>query len=99
MKLKPHDILKHLGFDIEEDGVDINPNDALFVTSALKLAGKTINLENIKTDDLESLHIDLAGLVAAWNKEDAVKWNPESAPKILVSIRSILKVYFGYELK
>jgi len=36
MKLKPVEILRYLGFDIPEDGIEINENDAYLVTSALR---------------------------------------------------------------
>lgn len=53
MKLKPKDILDYLGFNIPEEGIEINPNDAYLYTHLLFLLGKTIDPIRIPSAELE----------------------------------------------
>lgn len=52
MRIKPHEILQKLGFNIGEDGIEINPNDAYLYDSMLGLVGATISVEGIPDADL-----------------------------------------------
>ncbi|MFM0158536.1 hypothetical protein [Paraburkholderia sediminicola] len=40
MTLTPHEILKHLGIDVPQERITINPNDAFLYTTLLSLLGK-----------------------------------------------------------
>lgn len=51
MTLTPHEILKMLGFDIPEDGVCINPHDAMFHQQMLGLLGTTISPQLITEEE------------------------------------------------
>ena len=97
MILKPHEILNALGFDINEDGVEINDNDAYLHQKILKLVGATLDVNHIPENDLLKLHGDLAGLVAAWRKERPVSSNGQSAEKLRVLIRCILEQHYNIE--
>ena len=100
--LPPHEILNAMGFNVNEKGVEINSNDAFFITTALRLAGSTIDIEKIPIEKLKELHIGLAGLVAAWEKKDSAEWkdgNGGSEPKLRANIKAILKTYFHFETK
>lgn len=55
MRLKPHEILQKLGFNIGEDGVDVNPADAFLHDNILGFMGATINAAKIPDADLRSL--------------------------------------------
>jgi hypothetical protein len=95
MKLMPHEILNYLGFEVREEGVEVNENDAFFISAALKLTGGTINIEDIPSEDLKDLHTGLVGLVAAWNQKDASEWNETSEAKLRAHIRAMMKTHFG----
>lgn len=47
MKLSPVEILKHLGFEVPADGVEISPHNAYFMTAALQFAGQTIDPDRL----------------------------------------------------
>jgi hypothetical protein len=52
LKLSPVAILKHLGFDVPEDGVEISRQNVFFITTALQLVGQTINVDQLHDADL-----------------------------------------------
>lgn len=62
MRLKPKEILDLLGFNIPEEGVEIEGHDAFFVSKALSLSGKTMSVDLIPDDDLRTLHAVLSAL-------------------------------------
>lgn len=97
MLLKPHEILKHLGFDVPEEGVYINPNDAYMHATALRLMGKTMDAESIPSADLEQMHTGLAGLVAMWRKEDPVQITENSVLKLRLTVEVIMSHTFKYQ--
>lgn len=78
MKLSPVEILKHLGFDVPQDGVEISGNDAYLVTSALRLAGQTIDIDRIPDAELAGMHARLAGIVNTWSAAGMI--NPLAKP-------------------
>ena len=65
MRLKPHEILQKLGFNIGEEGVEVNSADAFLQDSMLGLMGTTINATNIPDADLRSQKRSCAFLVGA----------------------------------
>jgi hypothetical protein len=69
MHLSPADILKYLGFDIPEEGIDINPADAYLYTTALRLTGETMNVSHISDEKLTELRGGMEGVVAMWAKQ------------------------------
>ena len=93
MKLKPHEILNHLGFDIGEEGVEINSNDAYFITQVLMLSGRTLDLDNIPTKDISTLKTVLTDMVAVSRNEPERDIN-SSTTKFVSSMRAILKITF-----
>lgn len=104
MKLKPTEILKHLGFVIPEEGIEINENDAFLLTSALKLAGKSIDVDKIEDAELAEVHGGLAGIVSGWSAAGQIApmaVNHTASPESLLKLRStlavVLKVNFGHQ--
>ncbi len=103
MKLKPVEILKYLGFDIPEDGVEINENDAYLVTSALRFAGESIDFDRIEDSQLAELHRGLAATVAGWVKSGQIAPMAvsESAPSSdsVLKLRATLNVLLAVSFK
>ena len=56
IKLFPLDSLKYLGFDRSAEGIIINPEDAQLHSQALRLIGRTMNVDDIELDALRELH-------------------------------------------
>ncbi len=96
MKLKPHEILNHLGFDIDEEGVYINENDAFYCSESLRLVGKTLNVDNIPEKELSELRNRLSGLVSTWTGKPPGKENESPLLKLKVSIQVIMQQTFKY---
>jgi hypothetical protein len=95
MKLAPVEILKHLGFTVPVEGVDINPHDAFLHVTTLQAVGATMNIMAVPKETLEGLHFGMAGLVSAWRgSEPATTVNEESLAKLQMTIASLLKVYY-----
>lgn len=95
MLLTPHEILNHLGFDVPENGVRINPDDAYLITTALKLIGRTLNVNAIPENKLDELHNGLAGIVAALRNEKPAAQDEDSALKLRIMIEAILAYDFN----
>ena len=91
MKLTPVEILRHLGFDVPEEGVDINPFDGYHHANLLRLIGSTMSINSITDSDLTSHHNTLRFLGGAGEKE------PDAyALSILrASIGATLKLSYG----
>lgn len=53
MHLTPHEILKHLGFDIPPEGVEVSSGDVFLHTQMLKLLGRTMSVDAIPLDELQ----------------------------------------------
>lgn len=87
MKIKPHELLKYLGFDIPEEGVDVNDVDAFFHTESLSLLGKTISTESITDEQLASLRNGMVGVVAA----HGVTASPQITDQELLRLRALIK--------
>lgn len=78
MRLTASEILTHLGFDIPEGGVEINPHDAYLLTTALQLAGKTIDVDRIPEADLAQMRVGTFAVARAAN--DAMGLPPLPEP-------------------
>lgn len=63
IRLKPHEILQKLGFNLGEEGVVINPNDAFLCDRTLGLIGATIDVGKVSDVDLTLLRRSCAFLV------------------------------------
>lgn len=96
MLLTPHEILKHLGFDVPGEGVRINPNDAYMHATVLQLVGRTMNTEAIPQSELEQMHAGLAGLVATWRNEEPSPITDTSVFKLRTTVKTILSDTFKY---
>ncbi|WP_020405857.1 hypothetical protein [Hahella ganghwensis] len=108
MKLTPTEILQHLGFDISNDGIEINENDAYLITSALHLVGKSINTDQIPDAELATLHCGTAGLVFGCSESglispigDTIKEMPsgESLMKLRATLDLLLRVTFKHHIQ
>lgn len=96
MLLKPHEILKYMGFDIPEEGIEVNGNDGYLHSETLKLIGATLDPQRIPEKDLFALHCGMAGIVAVWKKEDPAPTNQNTALKLRAQIRANLKVTYKF---
>ena len=103
MKITPTEILKHLGFDVPEEGVEINPNDAYLTVTALRLVGESISSDSIQESKVRELHASLTGIVSEWAQAGLVlpiKVNEEPSEESLMKLRAmlktLLKVYFKH---
>lgn len=68
IRLKPHEILQHLGFQVGEEGIETNPNDAFLITEVLRSLGATMSVDRIPESQLRDLHRScrfLAGVTPA----------------------------------
>lgn len=92
MKLKPHEILQKLGFNVGEEGITINEHDALLIDSTLRLAGSTIDLDRLSEKDLFPVHEGLAGLAASWNNEQPLASDPERLAMLRTTLKLTLKL-------
>lgn len=95
MKLSPSDILNYLGFAIPEDGITINPNDAFLHSEALRLLGRTLNVDRIPLEDLCNLHHGMAEMIAAWRGDSPTEPSDNSLKKLRVTIAVLLRQYYG----
>ncbi|BCN13360.1 hypothetical protein RPSD_52450 (plasmid) [Ralstonia solanacearum] len=87
MKLTPYEILKHLGINVPQDGLHINPHDAYLHLTLLRLLGEQMSVGAIKESGLTELHI---GLYGAHRGPGAVV--PEADSETLRSLRATLHV-------
>ncbi|MDD2661736.1 MAG: hypothetical protein PHY54_18960 [Methylococcales bacterium] len=94
MRLTPSEILTHLGFDIPEKGIDINPYDGFLVTESLHLIGQTMNVAAIPDSDIANMHTGLAGIVAMHRAEEPLPLSDDSILKLRATINALLKVTF-----
>lgn len=101
MKLSTTEILKHLGFDIPSDGIEINSNDAYLTITALRLAGETISTDRIPYDKLAELHRGTVGIFTGWVAQGLVKPisnlptdSEESLEKLRATVNVLLKITF-----
>src|SRR6516164_5933064 len=62
--MTPQEILKHLGFDVPDEGVRINPADAFLTAESLRLLGATLDVERVTDADLAALR---SGIVKEWS--------------------------------
>lgn len=85
MILKPHEILKQLGFDVPEHGVEIAPDDANLTRSSLALVGKTMDVDRITTSDLSTLNEGLLD-VARSRDLPAPRADEESLEKLRTTV-------------
>lgn len=87
MKLTPHEILKHLGINVPQDGLDINPHDTYLHATLLRLLGEQMSVDAIRESGLTELHI---GLYGAHRGPGAVV--PEADSETLEKLRATLRV-------
>lgn len=79
--LKPHNILQSLGFDIPEEGLEINDDDAFLYIKILALMGETIDIDSIDDETMFQAHLALSGLVAARRGEEIAQPTNDSIPR------------------
>ncbi len=85
MTLTPDTILKHLGFDVPPEGVEINPDDVFFHAAMLTALGKTMALQRATDDELGAMLAGLAGIVSEW------RGTPTATPGMsLTTFREVL---------
>lgn len=98
MKIKPHEILKYLGLDVPEAGIEINPHDTLLHVSLLRLLGRQMNVSAIAESELADLHVGLHG---AHNGPGAVLPDPtsESVEKLRALLCTIQKKTLGMNIE
>lgn len=92
--MTPSDILKHLGFRLPQNDVDINPHDAWLYNEALRLAGSTIDVDAIPYEDLLYLDQQLARMSLVLNRRLGEEPRPSSSNdigRLKGLIRCILK--------
>lgn len=77
MLLTPSEILGHLGFDIPDHGIEVNPHDAYLLTTALQLAGKTIDVDRIQESDLVQMRLGTFAVARAANDVMGLQPLPE----------------------
>lgn len=65
MKLSPHEILKHLGFEVPLDGIEIDPAEGRRTTTLLQLLGRQMRLDAIADADLQMMLDGTPGALAA----------------------------------
>ncbi len=72
MRVKAHEILSRLGFNIGEQGLEINPNDAFLYQNALQLYGKamSINLDKIPDDEIRRRFFGMAVFAGSQNQAE-----------------------------
>jgi hypothetical protein len=94
MKLKPHEILQHLGVNVPEDGIDINPHDTFLHATLLRLLGQQMSVNAIAESDLTYL---LVGLYGVHNGPAADVPEPtcETLEKLRASLRVMQKQSLG----
>lgn len=103
MKLSASDILKHMGFDIPEDGIEINPNDLFFISSVLGLVGDTMNPDLIPDAQVDALNRTLMAMMQAWSDAGFIK--PVGAANNVLhedrrlKLRSTIKVLLRHTFK
>lgn len=94
MKLTPHEILYLLGFDIPEDGIEINPNDSYLHSESLRLLGKTMDVERIEDDDLINAQQVMASMVAAYRNIEATKADSNTPDRFRLLIKTNCKLTY-----
>ncbi|WP_343290006.1 hypothetical protein AAIA71_28705 (plasmid) [Vibrio harveyi] len=63
MRMTPHQMLTALGFNIPEDGIEINEYDFLLHYKSLMLLGISISIDNIDDREISQFHHDIASTV------------------------------------
>jgi len=103
--LTPHEILKHLGFDIPEEGVLVNPADRTLNCGALSLLGATLNVKGIPDDDLLKLRedmlsnaIELEVDLYGERKTKITNGDADSLLKLRAYIRALLTASYKYKI-
>lgn len=95
MKLTPVEILRHLGFTVPVEGVDISPHDAFLHVSTLEALGATMNVMAVPQDTLEGMYYGMAGLVSAYRgTEVKPRADGESFLRLQGTMAALLKVYY-----
>lgn len=95
MKLTPAEILKHLGFRVPEDGIEVSAEDALFHVSALELLGRTMSVQQISDVSLHARH---AGLINSRPEMTGLSGgnSADGAEKSRATIGAVLKSVYGF---
>lgn len=83
MQLSPTKILHLLGFNIDESGVSVNEFDYLLICESLRLAGETIDVNNIPANELAELRLKLHTLAGRTP-------NPENEETGLLKLRTLI---------
>lgn len=64
MKIAPHEILHHLGFQVPPEGIEIHPTDAHLHVASLRALGSTIDVSAIPASALSSLYVESLRLLS-----------------------------------
>ncbi|MDR8092946.1 hypothetical protein KPB05_36425 [Burkholderia gladioli] len=98
MKLTPHEILRHLGFDMPDDGIEINPHDMYLHATLLRLLGQQMRISAIADSELAALHV---GLYGVHHGPGAVAPEPtgETIEKLRASLLVMQKRAFGMSVE
>lgn len=92
MKLTPHQILQHLGFEVPAGGIEVSAEDSLYHVTALQLLGRTLSVANIPDRALHERH---ARLLASHDSNAAPSNDAEGAEKSRATLRAMVKVFYG----
>ncbi len=96
MKLKPHNILQSLGFDIPEEGIEISEHDAFLYIKLLALLGETMSIDAISDEKMFEVNMAMSGLVAAQRGEEMAQPTKDSVPRFRalceVVVKDVLKL-------
>ncbi|AMP72632.1 hypothetical protein PP715_23365 [Ralstonia solanacearum] len=94
MKLTPHEILKHLGVHVPEDGIAINPHDAFMYTTLLSLLGKQMTVDAISDSDLTVLNTGLSAAHGQLDSDDT-QFRSQSLERLRIHLRLVQAQDFG----
>jgi hypothetical protein len=99
MKLKPAEILQHLGLTVPDEGVEVG-EDWHFHTSMLALLGGTLSLQAVSDEAVNRRHDELRRVMQGWGLA-APNTSPNLSPKEAAvmsraSMRVALRQAYGF---
>lgn len=92
MRLKPIDILNHLGFNVPEEGIVINGDDAFLYSHSLSLLGNTMDPDRIPPDDLILFQRTLFAMVGKGSEPNTYP-SSEDPSKVLDLIKTVHETF------